>query len=201
MLSGVTDIVSCFVLAGGASSRMQGNKSFLKLGGKTIIEIIISELNKLFPEITIITNTPEEYEFLHTKFADDILKGKGPISGIHSGLYRSKTERNLFLTCDMPLIDTDAVRKLLEFKTSKPVVVFKEGNYVHPLPGIYSKSMLAEIEEIIKHESGFKNPKLKLLNFLHEEKTEMISIPESNMFFNMNTPDDYEKLKILMNKP
>lgn len=200
MLSGNQDIVSCFILSGGTSSRMNQNKSLLELGGNTVIGMILSGLKLLFGEITLVTNSPADYEFLELQMIADIYAGRGPISGIHSGLFHSTTDRNLFLTCDMPLIETDTVRKLLNIKTSKPVVVFKEGKYVHPLPGIYSKSMLAEIEEIIRHESGKKNPKFKLLNLLHEEKTEIISIPESNMFFNMNTPDDFEKLKSLLNK-
>lgn len=191
-----TDI-TCFILSGGASSRMGFNKSLLELGRKNMLEIILDKVRPLFEEIVLITNSPQEYEYPEIRMIGDILKGKGPISGIHSGLAHSDTERNLFMTCDMPLLKKETISKLAEFQTSKLITVFSEEEYAHPLPGIYSKSLLPGIEDIIKKETGYKNQKFKLLNFLKEENTKKIYKEKSYEFFNVNTPQDFKKLKEL----
>jgi len=69
--------ITGIILAGGKSSRMGNNKSFLKLGHKLIIELITDLMKSLFNEVIIITNTPNEYEFLKLVMYKDIYVGKG----------------------------------------------------------------------------------------------------------------------------
>ena len=52
------------ILAGGKNSRIGLNKAFLEIGGKKIIDRTIEIYKKIFDEILIITNTPEDYQYL-----------------------------------------------------------------------------------------------------------------------------------------
>ena len=70
MYSDITGVI----LAGGKSSRMGVNKSFLKLGNQTIIERIVDLMKSIFSEVIIITNTPDEYKFLNLPLYEDIYK-------------------------------------------------------------------------------------------------------------------------------
>ena len=44
------------ILAGGKSSRMGTNKALLRLNGKTVIEGIVKQLEKIVDEIIVVTN-------------------------------------------------------------------------------------------------------------------------------------------------
>lgn len=186
------------ILSGGKSSRMGVNKSFLKLGGKTIIERILDLMKSIFFEVIIITNNPKDYEFLNVPIYEDIYKWKGPLAGIHSGLVHSKTEKIFVLSCDVPLISKEMIEYITEYKTNKPIVFCNAAGFHQPLIGLYSKEILDEIEKVIsKEESNDKS----FHYFLSKVDAEIIdpsnlSFYKDELFFNVNKPDDFEAIKI-----
>lgn len=202
MYSDVTGII----LAGGKSTRMGENKSFLKLGDKTVIEKITNLMKNIFKTVLLITNTPEEYEFLSIPIFEDIYKYKGPLAGIHSGLTNSKTQNNFVISCDIPLMTEEMIKYIVEFKTEKPITVCKADGFIQQLAGRYSKSVLPLAEEILINyteeiRAGIqKNRKCNVLNLLDKAGSEIIDAEKlffykENIFFNMNRLEDYKKLK------
>ena len=101
--------ITGIILSGGTSSRMGENKALLQLGKKKVIEHITDLMCSIFANVILITNTPNEYEFLNLPMYEDIFKVGGPLAGIHSGLVNSKTEENFILSCDMPLMRADII--------------------------------------------------------------------------------------------
>ncbi len=62
------------IIAGGKSSRMGRDKAFLELGGKTLIERVITASADLGQSETIlITNKPNEYRHLGLEMHSDLL--------------------------------------------------------------------------------------------------------------------------------
>lgn len=184
------------ILAGGKSSRMGVNKSFLKLGSQTIIERITVLMKSIFKEVIIITNTPEEYAFFQLPLYEDIAKGKGPLGGIHSGLTYSKTEKNFVISCDVPLMTKEMIEYIANFKTDKPIIFCEAAGYHQPLAGIYSKKIVSEIEKFI---SNNEINDRSFHHFLKNVNAEIIhpgdlSIYNDEIFFNVNKKEDYEKL-------
>ena len=49
MRNDITGIILC----GGKSTRMQTNKALLKLGEKTVLEIILDEMRKVFDKVIL----------------------------------------------------------------------------------------------------------------------------------------------------
>ncbi len=199
-----TDVTG-IILAGGKSSRMGLNKSFLKLGNKTVIEIISDLMKDTFKNTILITNTPGEYRFLSLPVFTDIYKHKGPLAGIHSGLSASKTEQNFVISCDIPLMDKQMIEFIVNFKTDKPVTVCKADGFIQQLAGRYSKSVLPVAENLLKDEIPDVRPvksaktKCKVLSLIDETGAEIIDAErlefyKENIFFNMNRPDDYKKI-------
>lgn len=91
------------VLCGGKSSRMNTDKALLKLGEKTIIEIIYKKLKSVFDEVIISANDSEKYKFLDAQIIKDIYKDRGPLAGIHSALKYSEYEK-IFIKCLQKII-------------------------------------------------------------------------------------------------
>lgn len=192
-----------FILAGGKSTRMKYNKAFVKLNNKPLIEIILSELKTIFNDsITVITNEPELYKYLNVDLKVDLVKDKGPLGGIYTGLVESKSFHNFFVPCDMPFVKGEAIEYLIDEKDEYDVIVPFIKGYIEPLCGIYSKNCIKPIEECLSEgklrvKSFYDRVKVKTIP---EEPFKKID-PELKMFININTLDNLEfACKMLFNR-
>ena len=131
---------------------MGENKALLKIEDKTIIEHTVELMKSIFTTVLLITNTPGEYEFLNIPIHEDVFKEKGPLAGIHSGLVNSKTEKNFIISCDLPLMGKEVVEYIIKLKTEKSITLCKADGYIQQLAGVYSKSLLPIIENILTAE-------------------------------------------------
>ncbi|MDZ7623820.1 MAG: molybdenum cofactor guanylyltransferase [Ignavibacteriaceae bacterium] len=180
-----TDITG-IILSGGKSSRMGTDKALLKLGDESIIERMTKLMKSIFNEVFIVTNTPDDYRFLRVPLYEDIHKHKGPLSGIHSGLVHSSTEKNFFISCDLPLISKALIEYIVEFKSDKPVKYCIASGRHHYLAGIYRKELLPEIERIfasVTNSSEKKDQHFSIRNLLENIESEAIQI-ENLSFYN-----------------
>lgn len=198
------------ILSGGKSSRMGTNKSFLKINDTTIIGRIVELMKSIFAEVIVITNTPEEYEFLNVPLYEDIYKWKGPLAGIHSGLVHSKTEKNFVISCDVPLMTKDMIEYIVEFDTNHPVTIARADGFIQQLAGRYSKSVIPKAEKILQQkieETGKDEQKKRccsVLRLMDEVGSEIIDAEKllfykKNIFLNINKPRDYEMILSIYN--
>lgn len=182
------------ILAGGKSSRMNyNNKALLNYKEKKFIEHII-DAGKDYKEIIIVSNNNEDYRGFNLRIVEDIYKGNGPLSGIHSALSNSTTDKVLCIACDMPLITKKTLNILGNYNEDYEVLVPKVGDRLQPLCAIYSKNILSSIEDsIIKN-----NNKLQLLiksqNYKIIEGNEESKFIEKD-FLNVNTEKEYNELE------
>ena len=197
--------VTGIILSGGKSTRMGVNKSLLSLNGKTVIERVADLMTSVFAEVLMVTNTPEEYEFIALPKFKDIYEYKGPLAGIHSGLTHSNSEENFIISCDIPLMKREMIEYIVDYPTSKPVTVCRADGFIQQLAGRYSKSVLSEAENSLKNyeeelrDGEQKKRKCKVLSLLDKVGAEIIdaeklSFYEEYLFFNMNRPEDYRKI-------
>ena len=196
MRNDITGIILC----GGKSSRMQTNKALLKLGDKTVIEIVAAKLKCIFNEVFISANDSKEYDFLKLPVVNDIFIGKGPLAGIHSALKYSSTKKNFIIPCDMPLISVELIKYLINLNSVKAILLPKSNGRIQQLCGIYSKSVINEIENIFKLSEKYKNIKGSVYELLDRASNEIIDVDDlnffnKNIFLNMNSPEDYELIK------
>jgi molybdopterin-guanine dinucleotide biosynthesis protein A len=189
------------ILAGGKSSRINTNKAFLKIGETPIIEVIIKILQKVFNQIIIVTNNTEKFQYIGVKIVKDLIPEKGPLGGIYSGLKISGDFHNFVVACDMPLLNTDLIKFMLENKNGFDAIVPKLDASYQPLYAIYSKNCTNVIKTQIQ------DGNLKITDFLHNVRLKEISKetikmfdPKLLSFFNINTYTDYkEVLQIIEN--
>lgn len=190
-----TDITGV-ILAGGKSSRMGVNKSFLKLNNQTIIERIVELMKSIFSEVMIITNTPDEYTFLQLPLFVDIYKWKGPLAGIHSALVHSKTEKIFVISCDVPLMSEEMIKYIVDYKTDKSIVFCEAAGYHQPLVAVYSKSIREIIERFISNNDMNDKSFHRFLKSIDAEviHPQNLSFYKDEIFFNVNNIDDYNEL-------
>lgn len=186
--------VTAAILAGGESRRMGTNKALLEVDGQPLIFHVYRTLATLFHEVIIITNSPEEYAFLPCRKVSDIHPGFGAIAGLHSALTHSSCDRTFVTACDMPSLDPDLIRRLCTVhENTDAVVPINHEGLREPLHAVYTKGALPTIEKIIA--AGDKS----ILIVLDRLKTLIMGQDEiggTESFRNVNTPEEYERLKV-----
>lgn len=196
------------ILSGGSSSRMGQNKALLPLGNKKIIERIRDLMCSVFQEVILVSNTPVEYKFLDLSIFPDIIKIPGPLTGIHSGLKNSSKEKNFIISCDMPMMNEQIIENIINFETEKEIVLCKVNGYLQTLAGVYSKSILPIIENILldahtsNSDSNIKHS-AKVRTLLDNVDYDVLEAEDlegykSEYFFNINTEEDYRKIKTFL---
>lgn len=186
--------ISAAVLAGGKSSRMGKNKALLSLNGKTLIEHVISAALAVTDFVQVITNTPREYAFLELPMLGDVIENIGPLGGIYTALKHCRTQHCLIIACDLPIISVELLQFLAENAGTSDIFAIDAGRGVEPLCAIYSTACLHAIEKQIA-EKDYKVARLfervdaRVVRF-HPTH----SLYSENLFYNVNTPEDFEKL-------
>jgi len=184
--------ITGIILAGGKNSRMGLNKALLEIGGKRLIDIIISVYQQIFSEIIIVTNDPVSYtEFKETEVVTDIYKGKGSLGGIYTGLFYAKNDYSFVAACDMPSLNKDFILFMIEQTDRHDIIVPELPEGFQALHAIYSRRCLPAIKKMIladnlKIAGLYKEMRLLKIN---EEKIKPFN-EKGNIFININTPDD-----------
>lgn len=196
-IAGITGVI----LAGGASSRMGSNKALLLHHGGRMIEGVYRTLSTLFAEVIIVTNSPELYQFIPCRKVADIYPGKGVMSGIHAGLSQSSEAAVFVVACDMPHLQSDLIRHLATAAWGADLVLpFTPGGF-EPLHAIYRKECLPALEELLREERQQRVAALFSRVKVHNVPSEEIAAfdPDFRSFDNINTPQDYFRLRTCEN--
>ena len=121
--------MAAIILSGGKNKRLGTDKALLKVGFKTIIEREISVLSKIFTNIFIVTNCPEQYKHLKADLISDLIPGKGPLGGIYSGVKISDDEYNFVVSCDLPFLNAGLISHMKKISKNQDVVVPKYNGF------------------------------------------------------------------------
>jgi molybdopterin-guanine dinucleotide biosynthesis protein A len=188
--------ISGIVLAGGQSSRLGMDKSFVNVKGQSLIEQIVAKLTRLSDDVVIVTNSPEKYDHLEARVVGDIYPGKGALGGIYSGLRAVANAQSLVVACDMPFLDLNLLRYMILLACGHDVVIPRIGEFLEPLHALYSKSCLEPIDRLLARGG------LKIVDFFSEVRVRYVEEEEVDIFdpqhlsfFNVNTLSDLEEMK------
>lgn len=191
-LTGVTGVI----LAGGASSRMGSNKALLPYRGGRFIEAIHRQLADIFNEVIIVTNSPDQYDFLPCRKVSDLYADMGVLAGIHSGLYHSSNPAIFAVACDMPYLVEGLVRHLASRADAGGVLIPEGPKGLEPLHAVYGKGCLAAMEASLL--SGQRRI-VSFFNYVNVSKMNVEQVaffdPLFVSFININTPGDYFDLR------
>ena len=195
-----------FILAGGKSSRMKRDKAFLKLGNKTLLEHSTSKLEEINSnKISVaIAKNSDKFEGLQT--IADIYKNRGTLGGIHSALSNCNEKYALITACDYPFIPSVFLKFLLVLAKNNDadcVAPIQKDGIIQPLCAVYKTDKCLETLTSILENSN-RTPSAR--NFLKRINTKFIEFDEfkhlsnsTNFFFNVNTPEDFEKATKIYN--
>jgi len=177
---------SGIILAGGKSSRMGTDKGFILLNNKPFIQHIIDCLQPLVDEIIIISNNAAYDVFGKKRVADKIINS-GPLAGVYTGLFYSKTQNNIVLSCDVPFVNQQLLSVLLQEEKKKyDIVQLQSEGKNMPLIALYQKKCAPHFLKLLNSGEKRMNTAINQLN----TKTITINATLEKFAKNINTPED-----------
>jgi molybdopterin-guanine dinucleotide biosynthesis protein A len=195
---------SALILAGGMGKRLgYREKALIDINGKTLIALIIEKLEKVVDSIIISVRDRAQEELLKAalsleyRFAYDIHKNTGPMSGILSGLSSCEDEYCFIAACDMPFINENVVRLLFRRSENFDAAIPRwEDGFLEPLHAVYRcVPMIHETKQAIERgETIILAPVFKMkVNYVPMDDVRKLD-PDLRTFININTNDDIQKL-------
>ena len=180
---------SLLIVAGGKSSRLGTDKRFLKVGGASLLENIISKASKLnFNEIFLCVdeNLPvfNHFEQLGIKILVDEVKNSGPMAALTVGLSKIHTDLALAVSIDMSFFNLDALEPLINKISDVQAVIPTCGGKNQMLAAFYRKNL----DKIFANELLIGQR--KIFNAVKKIPHKVIEIPREEIFFNVNTRAD-----------
>lgn len=187
------------ILAGGASSRMPGDKAFMEISGRPILDIQLEVIDGLFKEVLIVCNEPragklKRYERPGVRVVVEPVPGKGPLGGILSGLMLSETEDNFMLACDIPFIKRGAVAAVMDALKGWQAAVPATPDGLEPLHAAYDRSCAGVIERQLAEGD------LKVTRFFEKVRVNWVPFeellrfdPTGRLLMNINEPEDMRR--------
>ncbi len=126
----------------------------------------------------------------------DLFPGRGPLAGIYTGLAHTRTEYNLFISCDLPFLRADFLEYLCRraIESGADATVPKTADHrLQPLCAVYRRRIRGVFRASLESGKG----KISLL--FPKVRCEILSALEiarqgfsEAIFANMNSPADYD---------
>lgn len=184
----ITPAFDAVVLAGGLSSRMGQDKSFLTFNQLSLLERQTQLLHKVGAQQVLISRNDGQLDSL-----PDVYPHQGPLSGIHSALKKA-LHGLLVIPVDMPLLNVHLLLNLVE-KGQQFETPSCYANHVLPLYIPKIGSTFECIERTLRRK---ENPSIKRL--LTTTGFQQLPLEDAHAFVNVNSPTDWSATKPLLVK-
>jgi molybdenum cofactor guanylyltransferase len=195
--------VTGVILAGGKNSRLPGEKkTFRMVGEAMILENIYKVFSALFKEIIIVVNDPKDFAGWDMTIVTDIIPKKCALAGLHAGLFYASHPYIYVTACDVPFVRQSVIEHIVgKIEKGYDVIVPRTDDGLETLSAAYSKECIPMIETCLEKDIYM------IKKFFRPGKVKEIPIkelkpldPDLQFIFNVNTPEDLEKARIMAGK-
>lgn len=206
-MSDVLHNIEAFILAGGASRRMNRQaKALLDFNGRSLVARLADELRTA--QRTRLVIHDDEYPTLDEKLnfklerVADLYTLQSSLAGLHAALFYASSDWVLVVACDLPFVGKALFERLAWRREDNlaAIIPFDIGGKAQTLCALYRRDaalaiveqMLAEDEKrvrvLIEKLLLSQNLKVRFVEF-----AELADLPNAEkLFVNLNTPEDLQ---------
>jgi molybdopterin-guanine dinucleotide biosynthesis protein A len=171
------------ILCGGAGRRMGGNKALVELDGLPLLHYPVAALREVLEDVVVVckqdTPLPDLGEGIEVWCEHEA--EQHPLVGVAAALRQAKPRPILVCAGDMPLVDSDSLRALLNAPAPASAVVARASGRVQPLLARYATEVLPTLES--------RAPDEAMTTVIERLDPLFIDVPERAVF-NVNAPED-----------
>lgn len=187
------------ILAGGQSSRMQGqDKGLIHFMGCPLVEHVIQGLKNQVKAIYISCNRNfSDYQSFGFPLVSDQAENatptfEGPLAGIIHGTAKMPSSLVLVVPCDSPLLPPDLATRLYQALTNKQaeIAVVHDGQHLQPLYCLLKKRVLPLWIQ------AYQQGERSVLRCLQLQQCAVVNFSSDKALFkNINTADELAELE------
>lgn len=183
--------MTALVLAGGRGRRMKADKASLDVGGRTLLEHVLAQVEPLFDEVLIGLSPGQAAPRLpsgsRARFVRDGTPGLGPIGGLLAGLKEAANGKCAVVACDIPDVDVPLLHALAKAAAAADIAVpVGPSGLREPLFAVYAKSVVPAVEGLLARGERSLLPLYDLC------RTAVVRFDDPGRVRNLNTRADYE---------
>jgi len=169
---------------------MGRDKGLLPYHGSTLVAHVAARLKEaLGPAAGLaIVGHPDRYRELGYPVYADLLADCGPLGGIVTALHVTKSDWNLIVACDMPVLSPDNLKRLAQAATKSPASCIAAGGSaanLEPLCAAYHRRCLPILERALREK------RFKMMDLLAELGAQPVLFPPE-VLVNVNTPEQWK---------
>jgi molybdopterin-guanine dinucleotide biosynthesis protein A len=165
---------------------MAREKSLLPIGGRSLIENIIAQIDAHFGTILISAGDRKKFAFLGLPVVEDDMPGQGPLTAVWTVLRVSPCPVNFVIACDIPVINIPFVEKILSLAPKYEIVAprYRDGKF-EPLFAAYSRSVVPAIARQVAAGD------YRISSLFRTCRTKFVAMDGQKWFRNLNTIEEY----------
>ena len=174
---------------------MGQDKRFLTIGERTLFERSLAVIVSVFQEVFVVIAQDSASLQIDVPVLRDLVPNKGSLGGLYTGLTHAGTPYVFVVACDMPFLNPQAVRAMVDLRGQADIVMAKRADGFQPMHALYSRRCLPAMEQMLargelKVQQLVTNPSFRVKLVAEEEVRKMD--PTGQSFLNVNTPADLE---------
>jgi molybdopterin-guanine dinucleotide biosynthesis protein A len=183
-------LIGGYIVTGGTSRRMGRDKARLPWRGVTLVEWIAMQVRDAVGDATLV-GAPDRYIDLGLPAIGEAFPGCGPLSGIEAALRHSPFDLNLVVACDMPLLESPALRELTAAALVAGADVCAAVNAaggLEPLCAVYDRRILPAVLQALVQ------GRFRARDLLAQLTVNTWRASDPRMVTNANCPSDWDTL-------
>jgi len=172
------------------------SKALLPFGPELMLARVVRLLSEVVEPIVVVGSSGQDLPDLpeSVMVARDRRDDRGPLEGLCVGLaaIQGHVDAAYVTACDVPLLASDFVRRMIQWLGDHQIVVPKEGQFYHPLAAVYRTSVLPNIQAL------FSADRMRPVFLFDQVDTLAVPIddlrdadPQLATLENLNRPEDY----------
>jgi len=171
-------------------------KAELPFASGTMLDRVVAEMTCEFDDLVVAVAKLGQYpwEGARIRIIVDEIPGRGPASALERALRETRFDRAFVCSCDVPFVDASLARRLCEMLEDNDALIPRVDGKLQTLHAVYRK----KCAEVLATMRGKGEHRLhEIVNFARvqivpEEDIRALD-PDLLSFFNVNTPEDYER--------
>ena len=191
-------MIAGVILAGGAGSRIGGDKALVPFRGGVLLDAVIARVRGQVDELalSIPAAAADAYRARwgaqFPLLVDSVPDGTGPLAGVVTGLEWTRAPWLATFPCDTPFLPADIVAQLMRDAAEAPVAARSDGR-LHGVCAVWPVSCLERLRTGVVE--GHWRSLRGAIDQLGGTARDIAC--EDEAFFNINTPVDLARAEIL----
>jgi molybdopterin-guanine dinucleotide biosynthesis protein A len=174
---------------------MGRDKALIEIGGKPLVRLVAERVAECADPVLLASGGARRFGNLPYDEITDAAPGAGPISGLVATLSASPHDLVVAAAVDMPFVNTDVFRLLIDLHAHEDAVVPVTDEGRQPLHALYHRSALPHLSDALERGRYGLREALDGLDVREVGREEWGAVdPQGRFALNLNTQEDLRSL-------